>query len=178
MLLRRVYCAVVGKDYVSTAVQTRFKSKKKHNTTAVGEDQISFEIGLIMGGSVFTGFCLYFLDPKRPVNTGENSLARAVWPNMASALEDSILDSEDPEATLTRLQQTNFTANRALFAAFVSFVVFRSTRRFWSSRWGELEWQRQVLYMPWTSTVSMFRFFFFFSFFAFFVSFKKRKYMK
>eukprot|EP01063_Lacrimia_lanifica_P010773 TRINITY_DN1751_c2_g1_i1.p1 TRINITY_DN1751_c2_g1~~TRINITY_DN1751_c2_g1_i1.p1 ORF type:complete len:247 (+),score=65.72 TRINITY_DN1751_c2_g1_i1:68-808(+) len=144
---RKMYCFVVGKEY-----EVRSKRLSK---TAQQEAQVSLEIAAILGTATTLGISLYFLDPKRTPNT-ETSVASSLWPSLTKDLEKSVYDGpEEADKALNRIQNTGFTNERKMYALAMGFMVFRNTRRYWARRWGDLEWQRQVLYMPWASTMGL-----------------------
>ena len=168
--VNRAWCFVVGREYdvVRHAARVGKKSgdkagKQRAFTTTPtrqrvrnDEDAVSFEIGLIMGGAMGLGMSLYFLDPKTPIKTGEHSIIRAIWPTMADALEKSVLESEKPEKVIERIESSyGITPQRAAYISLMSFMMFRTSRRYWSRRWGDLEWQRSVVFMPWATTVGI-----------------------
>ncbi|KAJ9468913.1 hypothetical protein DIPPA_04526 [Diplonema papillatum] len=143
----KVWCLIVGREPDVAVGKGKFKIRND-------EARVSLEVGCIMGVAMSTGIVLYYLDKKSLPNT-ETSVAAAVFPTVTDALAESVERSGDMEATLDRLENQSITQNRAIFTVLMGLAMARTSRVYWARRWGDLEWQRAVVYMPWTSSVGL-----------------------
>eukprot|EP01064_Diplonema_japonicum_P020873 TRINITY_DN30443_c0_g1_i1.p1 TRINITY_DN30443_c0_g1~~TRINITY_DN30443_c0_g1_i1.p1 ORF type:complete len:241 (+),score=31.07 TRINITY_DN30443_c0_g1_i1:66-788(+) len=146
----KTWCFITGKDRDITR-----KGRGIFKTRESDEQRVSFEVGMIMGTMTSLGISLYFLDPKAAPNSS-NGVTAVMWPELSEALEDSVYNQPDGgESTVKRLNEITFSTERKVFTVLMGFAMFRSSRRYWSRRWGDMEWQRSVIYMPWTSSVGL-----------------------
>ena len=156
LISNETYCFIVGRDYDTFALRRTKTHSKQRISKGDDEARIGFEVGTLMGGLMGVGVIFYFIDSASAARarlTGQGaSYGQIIWPNLVDTLKDSIGDDEE---TRQRLQSVKFTNEKLAFACLMAFSMFRSSRVYWNRRWGDIEWQRSVIYMPWYSCVGL-----------------------
>eukprot|EP01060_Flectonema_neradi_P007013 TRINITY_DN14849_c0_g1_i2.p1 TRINITY_DN14849_c0_g1~~TRINITY_DN14849_c0_g1_i2.p1 ORF type:complete len:265 (+),score=12.43 TRINITY_DN14849_c0_g1_i2:39-797(+) len=156
LIANEAYCFIVGRDFDSYALRKTKTHSKQRMSRGKDEARIGFEIGSLMGGLMGVGMVFYFIDSASAAKarlTGQGaSYGQVVWPNLVDTLKESIGEDEE---TRRRLESLVFTKEKFAFAALMAFSMFRTSRVYWNRRWGDIEWQRSVVYMPWYSSIGL-----------------------
>eukprot|EP00756_Hemistasia_phaeocysticola_P060509 Hpha_TRINITY_DN4087_c0_g1::TRINITY_DN4087_c0_g1_i2::g.63694::m.63694 len=113
------------------------------------EDKISVEVGAAMGLASFLAAVFYVMYIPPPADPDSSS--KSFWP----ALHEDTFQTDRGQKGQEQLRQRQLTWGR-LAAPFVfGFFAFRSARRFWMKRWGDLEWQRVCDVYPLQPTMQL-----------------------